>query len=234
MAVAQAVFFTSAMFRLQAVEVRGNARVSDDVVKSEARLPLQQHLLGLDVNEAAARVKKIHWVQGVSVRRVLPGGTVIRVQERVPVLAVGTPGAVFPQGWLVVSEDGMVLAPARPRGDEKLPRLIVQAPVAVGAPMNKRLVSSVLRLRANLPQDLAAQVTEIRADASSGLDLVMSLGGRPVEVRMGDSVQTRYKFRVLGALVEKLRAERRPIAYIDLRYHDPAVGHLGPPPKPKD
>lgn len=232
--IAQAIFATSLVFRLQDVSVTGNVRLRDDVIKAEAKLPMRAHLFMLDLKGAEERVRRLHWVKDAAVRRYVPGQVVIRVTERKPTVAVGTGSVTYPSGWFVVSDDGMVLAAAGGKGDDRLPRVTVERQLTVGRRLDPRLVAAVLKLRANMPGDLAADVLEVRAAANGQLDLRVRIAGRPVEVRMGGSEKTRYKFQVLQALMDRLRQEGKPVAYIDLRYSDPAVGHLGPvaPPAP--
>lgn len=230
-AVAQAIFLNSAVFRLQSVMVVGNVHLKEDVVTAEAQLPMGAHLAAIRTHPVADRVRGLHWVKDAVVRRRLPGRVVIRIQERVPALAAlqddGDGDAdAFPRHWFLVSEDGMVLAPAGKRGNERLPRVTLTSPLHVGSRIDARLVAAVLKFHANLPTALADQVTEMRADERGQLDLLLNLGNRPVQVRMGGPDKTRYKFQVLQVLVERLQQEGKPIAYIDLRYNDPAVGHV--------
>jgi cell division septal protein FtsQ len=223
--IAQAIFFTSPLFRLGLVEVTGNARLSDGVIQAEAALPSGAHLLGLPLEQAAERVRRLHWIKDAAVRRYVPGRALIRVQERVPVLAVARDEE--PTRWFVVSDDGTVLAPAGRPGENMLPRVRVRASeLVVGGKLDAALVSTVRKCREALPPAVASKLRDIRADESGQLDLYVDVAGHVVEVRLGGAERTRWKLQVLQALLERLQREGKPVAYIDLRYHDPAVGHL--------
>lgn len=225
---AQVVFFSSTLFRIQTIEVVGNTHVQDDVVRAQAGVKLHDHLMSVPLRVVEERVRGLHWVSEVAVRRYLPGRIVIRVQERTPVLAIGRASDVgaFPHRWFVVSDDGMVLSPAGAIGDDKLPRVFVQGPLLVGRKLHAGMVAAVRDVLASLPAPVAAQVSQVRADEDGQMFLTIALLGRPVEVRLGGADQATYKFEVLQALAARLRTEGRPVAYIDLRYTDPAVGHV--------
>lgn len=226
--VAQTVFFSSAMFRVQTVEVTGTQRLSDSTVRAQAGLSLEGHLFSVPLRTVEERVRALHWVNEVAVRRYMPGRIQIRVRERVPALAVACASQVdvFPRGWFVISEDGMVLAPAGAKGDERLPRVLLPSPLLVGRRVAGDLVSTVEQTLAAVPPALATSVHELRADEQGQLYLTIDLLGRPVEVRLGASERSAYKFQVLQALSTRLTQEGRAVTYIDLRYTDPAVGYV--------
>lgn len=86
--VAQVVFLTSAIFRVQAVEVVGNVRLSDALIRSQADIGLQDSLLTVPLKAVARSVECLHWVHHATVYRLLPGRICIRVEERKPALLV--------------------------------------------------------------------------------------------------------------------------------------------------
>ena len=226
--VAQAIFFTSAMFRVQTVEVTGAQHLSDAAVRAQASLPLEGHLFAVPLRAIEERVRSLHWVSEAAVRRYMPGRIQIRVRERVPALAVayGSDVQEFPTGWFIVSDDGMVLAPAGARGDERLPRVLVPSPLLVGRRLTADLVSTVTQTLAAVPAPLGSSLRELRADEQGQLYLTFDMLEHPVEVRLGTSERSTYKFQILQALSTRLVHEGRAVAYIDLRYNDPAVGYV--------
>lgn len=227
-AVAQAVFFTSALFRVQTVEVIGTRRLSDDLVRTQTAVTLQGHLFSVPLRAVEERVRGLHWVREAAARRYMPGRIQIRVQERTPALAVAfiATAQSFPRGWFVVSEDGVVLAPAGASGDERLPRVLLSAPLLVGRRLSSSLVATVTQTLAAVPPALRASMRELRSDGQGQIYLTVDLLGRPVEVRFGGAERATYKFAILQALAQRLTKEARPVSYIDLRYTDPAVGYV--------
>ncbi|NDD29070.1 MAG: FtsQ-type POTRA domain-containing protein [Proteobacteria bacterium] len=226
--VAQVVFFTSDMFRVRAVEVVGNDRLSDATIRAQAAVSLQGPLFSVPLRNVEERVHTLHWVKDAAVRRYMPGRIQIRVHERTPALAVADPlrAGTFPTGWFVMSDDGMVLAPAGARGEDSLPRVLVSTPLLVGHRLSSTLVSTVRETLAAIPPEMTASVRELRADAQGQLFLSIDLLDRPIEVRLGGAERAPYKFAVLQALTGRLALEERPVSYIDLRYNDPAVGYM--------
>lgn len=229
--VAQGIFFNSSMFHLQNVFVVGNSRVADAEILNRAGLPMDIHLLRLDMRGAAGRVAQLHWVKTAAVRRHLPGTATIRVEERVPVLALAPctgEAPVFPGSYFLVSGDGWVLSRAGPHHDATLKRAQVDLPLEVGKRIPAEVVGSVLTCLAELPDNLSPAITQVVADARGQVNLTMTFLGQPVEIRVGGPEKTRYKFQVLGALLGQLQAQGGPVTYIDLRYADPAVGRPAP------
>jgi cell division septal protein FtsQ len=225
---AQRIFFMSPMWRLETVSVTGNSRLASAAILQEAGLQPGCHLFELPLHEAEQRITQLHWIQNVAVRRSFPSGAVIRVQEKTPVLAVARDTAsvpAFPKKWFVVSNEGQVLAAAGASGDDKLPRVLVRHPLAVGTILHPRLVSTVLACLRQIPPETTRGMSLMRADGEGDLAIVVKVDGKPVEVKLGDADHTRYKLAVLKALLGRLQVENKPIAYIDLRYGDPAVGY---------
>lgn len=225
--VAQLIFFTSSTFRVQAIEVTGNSHVRDGIIRAQASVPLDANLFSVPLRAVEGRVKALHWVRDVAVRRYVPGRIQIRIRERTPVLAVADDRLEgdFPAHWFVVSDDGVILSRARLRGDEKLPRVYVRGPLVVGRKLHADIVAAVRKLLGALPASVASMMLGLRADNEGQLYLTIGLLERPVEVRLGVLDRPALEFQVLQALVEQLRAEGRPVTYIDLRFTNPAVGH---------
>ena len=225
-AIAQSVFFTSAIFRLHTIDVTGTYRLQRSEVLSAAHLSPDALLYRIPLPQVEQRVKKLHWVQEVAVRRSLPGRVSIRVSERNPVLAVRSldEPSPFPAGWFVASADGMILAPAEASSHQQLPRCCVPGELAVGTLLQPSLIDNILRVRKALPPELEARVLELRADPDDQLELVYQLMGRPTVVRLGSADHIARKFTVLGAMLDRLALDHRPVTYIDLRYNEPAAG----------
>lgn len=225
---AQFIFFTSAPFRVQAIEITGNNHLRDDAVLAQAGLRLHEPIFSVPLRAVEARVRALHWVDDVAVRRFVPGRIQIRIRERVPVLAVANDSQAgpFPRNWFLVSSDGVILCAADANGDKGLPRILLRQPLSVGHKVRARLVSNIRDVLAALPPSLAHHVSRLRADAEGQVYLNIGLLGRSVEVRLGGADRSTYKFEVLQALAERLRTEGKPVAYIDLRYNDPAVGRV--------
>ncbi len=74
------------MFVLRNIEVSGNRYISEAEIVGAAKLQPGMRLMELDPNRVAERIlKRIKYLEGVSVSRSLPSTLVIAVQERQPV-----------------------------------------------------------------------------------------------------------------------------------------------------
>lgn len=96
----------SPFFALSEIEVTGNVRLTAEEVVSLAGVDLGANTLELRIADVERRVAADPWARSVAVRRVLPGGLAIRVEERAPVYWVRTGS-----GLSYAEADGSVIAP---------------------------------------------------------------------------------------------------------------------------
>lgn len=233
--IAQLVFLTSSLFRLHTIKVTGIKVLTRRDVLKAAQLRDNELLYKIPLHEVESRVKKLHWVSEVAVRRSLPSQITIRISERNPVLAVraseeSTPGAEnlaaeFPDHWFVVSSDGVVLTRAEAGLHDRLPRCCLPKDMDIGQALPPQQVNNVLSVRKALPSQLEAQVLELRADPEDQFELVYRLFGKPTVVRIGTAEQIKEKFLRLEHLLGELRPGEAHPTYIDLRFEEPAVGY---------
>ena len=141
-------------------------------------------------------------IQRYAVERIPPSTLVVRLEERVPVLAVKQG-----EGFTLYDAAGVVLAqsPEAPGG----------VPTAEGALSNTGSVAfgttaGVLR---DMPAELRAQMAGV--SASSGQDVTFRMASG-VEVIWGDGEETRYKALVLQTTLASLAAQEIPVSRIDV------------------
>lgn len=198
----------SPLLDVDRTEVRGVEGPRADAALAASGVAPGDHLLWLDVDEAAARVEALPWVAGASVRRDLPGTVVLEVEAREPVAVAGSGSSavlVDADGRAIAEVDDPVLAGAAADG---LPVL------ALGpAPLGEHLADAgrdVARVVAAMPSELAEQIEEIAVDGEA-IVVVLDDG---IEVRWGGPQQTAAK--AAAALVILEEADRATIATIDV------------------
>jgi POTRA domain, FtsQ-type/Cell division protein FtsQ len=228
--IAQAIFLTSSLFRLHTVTVSGNKILTRREILQAAHLRYNVLLYKVPLRDIEARIKKLHWVHEVAVRRSLPSQISIRISERNPVLAVRNTDETseFPQHWFVVSADGVVLTQADAALHERLPRCCLPVEMEIGQTLPPQQVNHVLSVRKALPPQLEADVLELRADADEQFEMLYRLMGKPTKIRIGSAEQIKDKFTKLGHLLAELPSGEAPPTYIDLRFEEPAVGYPAP------
>jgi cell division protein FtsQ len=75
---------TSAYFALVKVEIEGNSRLESREIVEIADLKRECNILALSINAIEGALSRNPWVEGVSVKRVLPGTLVIGIKEKIP------------------------------------------------------------------------------------------------------------------------------------------------------
>lgn len=205
-------FVSSPVIAVQAVDVRGNARVSSAQVASEAAIPVGTTLLTLDANRIAQRVEVDPWVQSAAVSRQFPHTVVITVQERRPVAYVDVGGG---KTWLV-SNDGRWLAP---RSGSATGTLITvrDAPgliPAPGAAVESTELANALQVVAGLSHALSKTVAVVTAPSVENTALITKAN---VEIFIGSAAEIAKKDKIARTI---LAQQKGRVVYVNVRTTD--------------
>jgi cell division protein FtsQ len=173
------VVYATPLLGVRDVEVRGNAIVSADQVRSAAAVPDGAPLASLDLKAVGRRVSTLVPVRTVKVGRSWPSTVVITVVERTPVAAVPATGNTY----RLIDASGVVFrsVPSRPAG---LAVLVLTSPgpddegtragLSVLAALNGPLRSALARLVVAAPTRISLELTDGRTviwgDATDNAD----------------------------------------------------------------
>lgn len=102
-------------FLVQAIEVRGNGRLSDEEILDSAAVRIGQSLWDVSLRRMGMRLEAHPWIQRARVRRYLPARLVIEVTERKPIAIVRFDELHY------VDRRGSVLGPLSPEDSRDLP-----------------------------------------------------------------------------------------------------------------
>ncbi len=224
--VAQALFLSSHLFRLQEVQVRGNVRLTRTAILRQAALPQGSYLWALSPRRITRRLQGLREVRSAEVSLTIPGRVLLEVQERHPVLLVsGTQGT-----WFEVDAEGVLLGPSS--GRQSLPRLKLATLEATQGRIDPTPIRLVLKAQQWLEPNLPAPATAYMLDETRSISVETRFLGTPVVIKVGPVQGMNYKMHVLRALTDRLKSEARPVVVIDLRYSSPVVRPLKPEPTP--
>lgn len=182
-----AVFF-SARMQVQAVEVTGNALLSDKAVLQVADVPEGEQLALVDLDRAANRVGALAEVESVDVVRSWPDTVEIRVVERTAVAVVELGGRI--RG---LDASGVVFRRYK-KAPQDLP--VVRASAATNADALAGAASVV----AALPDSLAERVHHVEVATMDQITLVLRNGR---EVLWGSAEDSEQKAEVLVLLLKE-------------------------------
>lgn len=197
-AIAAAVVASSPLLEVDSIEVEGVEGRRAEQVRERLTPTLGRPLVRVDRDARAATISRLPWVRRTEVRRRLPGTVVAEVQARQPIVAVETE-----RGRWQVDADAVVVAAA---GDADDGLIAVRAgEAAVVAAPGERLRDDTLRqaveVARQLPGDLAARVTAVRAHRPRALALELDAG---VVVRLGSAERLPAKLDSLELVVADL------------------------------
>jgi cell division protein FtsQ len=167
----------SDLFPYRTLRIVGAQRATEAEVRHLADLPMGVQLARLDLDRAAAGVRRHPWVLRADASRRFPDAVVIEIEERVAVAVLDVDGERF-----LVDTEGLPFVRASTR-DLDLPWItgIGGKLAGVDAHVGQRAVTEALTLLADAgPRGriATAAVSEVHFDAASGYTLVLANGGR--------------------------------------------------------
>ena len=187
---------------IQTVAVAGRfQRVSPlDVEKAVRQVSRGQGLVAVDLSAVGRAVRRIPWVDSVTVGRSWPRGLSVYVVEQVPVARWGNIGLLNTRGEVFVNDPAHVPA--------ELPQLI--GPPGTQVAVTQRYLAAQGRLT-----QAGMRLSQVRLDPRGAWEFSLDNG---IVVRLGRrQVDERFdRFLVAASRLGGLRAQ--DIAYIDLRY----------------
>jgi len=218
--IAQMVFFSSDFFSIRTVVIEGTRRTAPETILKAAALPFKQNVLFVNLAPVAERIKKVLWVRKAKIKKILPGGISIQIEERQPVLRVQS---LQDGRWVYVDSDGMVLdAPAEPPSDG-LPRVVVLGVFEPGQKMEVSTVRKLCDFVQMIKEPIRSRIREFRIDKSGGISFLYPFRDGPVEILVGSVQDGEQKVRLLENLLPILERRKETPICIDVRFADPVV-----------
>lgn len=196
----------SPLMALAEVQVAGAERVTPQVVREAAALPLGTSTLRLDLESAERRVEDLAWVETADIRRRDPLTVLIGVRERRPAMTVTTPG-----GSALIDDGGSVLERGTGDGLPVLSLTRGRVPPPGERVTDDPTAANALRVYRGLPGPLRTEVVRVEGHQPDQADLVLRGG---TVVRFGRADRIDEKARALGALLAQVEG---PVTAIDVR-----------------
>jgi cell division protein FtsQ len=205
------VLLGSSLLAVRTVQVDGENRLSEQLVRATAGISGGTPLIRVDTEAAAARVAALPQVASVEVTRGWPSTVVVTLAERVPVV-VATDGG----SRKLVDAGGVVfdtITGAAPDG-------VVPLEVAEPGPDDPATTAALGALTA-LPRAVRTAVTGVAAATADDVTLTLTDGR---SVLWGSADRTDRKAEVLGALFEQIESGAlEPAGTIDVSTPDSVV-----------
>lgn len=212
-----ASFAGSSAFDIQSIDVTGNEAVAADDVVAASGLRPEMSVFAVNAARVRDRLRRDPRIADATVEVVFPGGVRITVKERRAAAALRVPG-----GYVLVTADGVALAPAS--AAQALPVLTVDllnpAAVQAGAALPSTGARLGAQLAASLPPALQSEVTVLRVDREDEVILYTRDG---IAVKAGGADGVRDRIARVGDVLAAVRARGMHVEYVDLRFPDSIV-----------
>ena len=185
-----AIYFSS-WLRADAVQVVGNAQLSEKQVLATADVPLGGPLATVDVHAIEVRLKSLATVKSVDVSRTWPHDVRIEIVERTPVAVVELGGRL--RG---LDADGVVFREYK-KAPPGMPR------VRPGSSAGTDALKEAATVVSALPEDLAARVDHVEVETVDQITLALRDGR---QVLWGSAEESALKAEVVDKLLAAQKA----------------------------
>lgn len=204
--------YTSPVFEVSTVEIRGNENVEAATIAGRADLA-GESMFTADLSGAQREIYEIARLETVRLERNWPDTIVIQVEER-------RPWGTWEQGGLIytIDREGIVLGTADDIPPPEDPPVIVSSEVGArdpGEQVDHHAVAVARDIYELLPERLGTSVTEVAFLTGKGVQVTTAEGRVAV---LGDSSGMDYKLAVWAEMAAIAEEEDIDYSVIDLRY----------------
>ena len=205
------------IFKLETISVAGNSYVSTEDICRIAGVYKGQHMFQVETGAASQKLKKDLRIEQASVRRVLPNGIVIEVEERRPVACVA-----WDFGFLELDRAGVALNAYPKRHMHTLPLLTgVEAhDIYIGDSVSDPQALLALEYLSALGKNELAQIFEVNLENP---EYVVAYTTNASEIRIGVLDNLEKKAEFTRSFLEELRTTKKHIPFLDIRFSQPFI-----------
>ncbi|MCD4785770.1 MAG: FtsQ-type POTRA domain-containing protein [Candidatus Eremiobacteraeota bacterium] len=215
----QLLFYYSDFFKLRHVYVHGNTRVTQKTIIDTAKIPMEQNIVTLPLNEFCKRLYAIHWFSHVKVKWNVPGRVDIYVVERTPAILVRRMNK--PSQWYACDDEGMVLQKASPREKKRYPLLVIEDEIKVGKKIPAEKIKTARKLDPWVPEEIKKNAIYYYVDERLEAIIFCRKNGRVFKIKLGKIENIEHKMKVLMALSNLIEDKGIKAEYFDVRFKEP-------------
>jgi len=205
------------VWRLKSLEVKGNSFISAGKILSTAKIPVDENIFMVDLDEIKARFARIVQIKELRIKRKLPDKIVIQIIERKPfaVIMIGSlPVLVDEEGYIIAKKDI----------ETSIYHLaIAEFPVIRG--ISVKSFENGVRLGEQEREFIKNSIKLLsKYFSSGGLQIEMSKKDDievyvedVLRVKIGDTGNMEKKVKTLNALLKPIEGKWNKVIYIDIR-----------------
>lgn len=205
----------AALFRVARINVRGNSRLSVGEVTALLEGLKGRNIVAVDLGEWRQRLLKSSWVEGATLRRIVPSTIEVAITERRP-MGISR----IDEDLYLIDSHGVVMDEYGPAyADIDLPIIqgLASAPGGNGPAVDAERAQLAARLLSSLSRpDMASRISEV--DVSESRNAAVILKGDTALIKLGHE-DFLERFQSYLELSSALRERVPNIDYVDLRFN---------------
>ena len=196
------------------VHISGDKMTSEQAILVASGLGTHPPLIDINIGEIAASIKRLPWIDTVSVARSWPDSVTIAVTERNPVAALPeTKSSVA-----IVDATGRVLEFVAHEPKNLVPLVMPAAPLIAGSRLNAKGVA-LAKVAAAVPISILGKIHALQ-ESSVGVEITLQSG---TLVELGQASELAQKMVALDTLLSTPSVVLGPRSSVDLRVPDAPV-----------
>lgn len=217
---AQFIFLYSDALMISAISVSGARLTGDDNVIKVSQLKKATPYWSYFIVSPRACIEKLPSVSEAGISWGPKGKVLISVVEQVPavqVLCTTSSG----KEWRLADAHGNLIG--KPSAGDKCPKMTLEEDVYPWTKADPKSVEAVILLSSAVKENLGLSLQEFAVNSRRQIEITLKFLGKDTIVKFGTADDAEYKVRVLKELLRTLKAENKPVRYLDIRFSNPVV-----------
>lgn len=205
-------FIQSPFWAVETIATEGNEFVTEDELIRLAGIPLSMNIFKVDLKESEQNILLHPLVKTVELKRKLPRGILISIEERTPVALI--PSA---EGFCQIDEQGYILRHVPTVTDADLPLItgLDLENTGVGERIESRQLAEAVLLIAHFTPTLTEQVAEIDL---SQQDTIYLHTIDEIRVNFGSAERIEEKTALMTEILAAAIVDKSKLDYVDISF----------------
>ncbi len=217
---AQFIFLYSDAFMISAISVAGARLSGDDTIVKVSQLKKGTPYWSYFIVNPRACVENLSSVLEADISWGSRGQVLISVIEQTPavqVLCTTSSG----KEWRLADAHGNLIG--KPSPDDKCPKMTLDEEIYPWMKADPKSVEAVMIVSSAVKENVGISLQDFYVNSRRQIEMAIKLLGKDAIVKFGTSDDAEYKARVLKELLRSLKAENKPVRYLDIRFSQPVI-----------
>ena len=216
------IFLHLQMFNITDINVADNNMTDEEEIIETSGIVIGNNIFRENLNDAAENIKKIPFIDDVSIDRKLPSTIIINIKERAAVLSV----LDVDSASYIFDADGILLNKSYVYADYGIPVLTgfnVPDGLEAGAKCSSKELTSIIEIMNQTPDIYKDYIDEIVYTKDGQVVLYTTTGIGGWKIRFGDLSDIDEKIDALNGMWEQLLQKKDTLEYFDISYYKSPV-----------